>query len=206
MLRTSKALSNPKRAMTQHMNPSGLEITPLIDQFLITCWWRRSLPRHPRILQPRLLRYVEFLDQNGRGAVSAEDTPRCAETPDQPAHEGLGARSRARHLVSLRGFYRFLVQEKILALDPAKLVDIPKTSLKLPDVLRVDEVQRLLNSPDTRTHQGIRDAAMLEVLYAAGLRVSSSLLKIQDVHLDAASCGCSARARRSGLCPWPVCL
>jgi integrase/recombinase XerD len=86
----------------------------------------------------------------------------------------------------LRGFYRFLVQEKLLALDPAKLLDIPKTTLKLPDVLSVEEVRCLLNAPDARTPQGIRDAAMLEVLYAAGLRVSElTSLKLQDIHLDA---------------------
>jgi integrase/recombinase XerD len=171
----------------QHMNPSGLEITPLIDQFLNYLLVEKGLSRATLESYSRdLLRYVEFLDQNGRGAVSAEDTPLLLKHLISLRHEGLGARSRARHLVSLRGFYRFLVQEKILALDPAKLVDIPKTSSKLPDVLRVDEVHRLLNAPDTRTHQGIRDAAMLEVLYAAGLRVSELIhLKIQDVHLDA---------------------
>jgi integrase/recombinase XerD len=100
--------------------------------------------------------------------------------------QGLGARSRARHLVSVRGFYRFLCQEKLLSADPSKLIDLPKMSLTLPDVLSVEEVRRLLNAPESRSPKGVRDAAMLEVLYAAGLRVSELVgLKLQDAHLDA---------------------
>jgi len=99
---------------------------------------------------------------------------------------GLNARSRARHLISIRGFYRFMVQEKIITHDPARLVDLPKTSLKLPDVLSVAEVTQLLEAPDTDKPLGARDRAMLELLYAAGLRVSELVnLKLQDVNLEA---------------------
>jgi integrase/recombinase XerD len=88
--------------------------------------------------------------------------------------------------VAIRGFYRFLSQEKILPLDPSKLVDLPKTTLKLPDVLSIPEVQRLLNAPDGPKPSRVRDAAMLELLYAAGLRVSELVhLRIQDVQLEA---------------------
>jgi integrase/recombinase XerD len=162
-------------------------ITELIDRFLNYLLVEKGLARTTLESYSRdLLRFADFLEQNGRSTVSAEDTPLLLKHLIQMRSEGLGARSRARHLVALRGFYRFLVQEKLLALDPAKLLDLPKTTLKLPDVLGVEEVQRLLNAPDARTPQGIRDAAMLEVLYAAGLRVSELVrLKIQDVHFDA---------------------
>lgn len=162
-------------------------ITELIDRFLNYLLVEKGLARATLESYSRdLLRFADFMERNGRSTVSAEDTPLLLKHLIQMRSEGLGARSRARHLVALRGFYRFLVQEKLLALDPAKLLDLPKTTLKLPDVLGVEEVQRLLNAPDARTPQGIRDAAMLEVLYAAGLRVSELVrLKIQDVHLDA---------------------
>jgi integrase/recombinase XerD len=89
-------------------------------------------------------------------------------------------------LVSIRGFYRFLFNEKIIKNDPSRLVDLPKLSLKLPDVLAVDEVSRLLKTPDTSKPLGARDAAMLELLYAAGLRVSELVnLKLQDINLEA---------------------
>jgi integrase/recombinase XerD len=164
-----------------------LQTTALIDQFLNYLLVEKGLARATLESYSRdLLRFTDFMEQNGRSEVSADDTALLLKHLIQLRSEGLGARSRARHLIALRGFYRFLVQEKLLALDPAKLLDLPKSTLKLPDVLGVEEVQRLLNSPETRTPQGIRDSAMLEVLYAAGLRVSELIrLKIQDVYLDA---------------------
>lgn len=169
------------------MNPSEYGITALIDQFLNYLLVEKGLSRATLECYSRdLLRYTIFMERNGRSMVSVEDTALLLKHLIHLRREGLGARSRARHLVSLRGFYGFLVQEKLLALDPAKLLDSPKTALKLPDILSAEEVRRLLNAPDTRKPQGIRDAAMLEVLYAAGLRVSELVhLKIQDVHLDA---------------------
>jgi integrase/recombinase XerD len=99
---------------------------------------------------------------------------------------GLGARSRARHLVALRGFYAFLVQERVLAANPAQTVDLPKAGLKLPDVMTYHEVKTILQAPNTATAKGVRDTAMLELLYAAGLRVSELIaLKLHDVNLEA---------------------
>ena len=98
----------------------------------------------------------------------------------------LTAKSRARHLVTLRGFFKFLVGEKLLKKDPARVIDLPKTGLQLPDVLSVDEIVAILNAPDVLRPKGLRDAAMLELLYAAGLRVSELVhLKLQDVNLEA---------------------
>jgi integrase/recombinase XerD len=78
------------------------------------------------------------------------------------------------------------VQEKFFRHDPARLVDLPKTTLKLPDVLSVEDVSRLLSIPDPAKPTGARDAAMLELLYAAGLRVSELVnLKLQNVNLEA---------------------
>jgi integrase/recombinase XerD len=118
-------------------------------------------------------------------SVTESDTPLILKHMIALRNNGLGARSRARHLVSIRGFYRFLVQEKFLKHDPARLIDLPKTSLKLPDVLSVDEVKVLLSTPDTSKPKGVRDVAMIELLYAAGLRVSELVtLKLQDIYLE----------------------
>jgi integrase/recombinase XerD len=89
-------------------------------------------------------------------------------------------------LVTLRGFYRYLVQEKIIKYDPARLIDLPKSGLKLPDVLSVSEIKILLSTPDTQTPLGLRNAAMIELLYAAGLRVSELVnLKLLDINTEA---------------------
>ena len=133
-----------------------------------------------------LVRYISFLVECERATVSEADTPLILKYLISMREDGLNARSRARHLVSIRGFYRFLVQEEILPSDPSRLIDLPKSGLKLPDVLTIDEVKRLLDAPDPKKPSGCRDAAMLELLYAAGLRVSELItLKLQDVNLTA---------------------
>ncbi|MDP4858431.1 MAG: site-specific tyrosine recombinase XerD [Desulfobacterales bacterium] len=133
-----------------------------------------------------LVRYISFLVESGRATVSEADTPLILKYLISMREDGLNARSRARHLVSIRGFYRFLAQEEILPSDPSRLIDLPKSGLKLPDVLTIDEVKRLLDAPDPKKPSGCRDAAMLELLYAAGLRVSELItLKLQDVNLTA---------------------
>ncbi len=85
---------------------------------------------------------------------------------------GLSARSRARRLSALRQFYRFLQREERLPANPVELLDSPRLPLKLPKVLNEQEVKALLDAVDDSTPQGQRDAALLEVLYATGLRVS----------------------------------
>ena len=133
-----------------------------------------------------LARYISFLDKSGRATVSETDTPLILKYLISMREDGLNARSRARHLVSIRGFYRFLAQEELLSSDPTRLIDLPKSGLKLPDVLTIEEVKRLLDAPDPKKPSGCRDAAMLELLYAAGLRVSELItLKLQDVNLTA---------------------
>lgn len=85
---------------------------------------------------------------------------------------GLKNRSLARHLSSLRGFFAFAVQEKWYKEDPGQLLDNPKLPKKLPEFLTREEISRVLALPDASTPLGLRDRAMLEILYAAGLRVS----------------------------------
>jgi integrase/recombinase XerD len=86
--------------------------------------------------------------------------------------QGLHPKSVARTLVAVRGFYKFLVQDGHLKVDPSSNLEAPKSWQSLPRFLAAEEVERLLNSPVTSTDLGLRDKAMLEVLYATGLRVS----------------------------------
>jgi integrase/recombinase XerD len=158
----------------------------LIDQYLNYLLVEKGLSRSTLESYSRdLVRYQEFIQNCGARGISESDTALILKHMIALRNAGLGARSRARHLVSLRGFYRFAVQEKVLKHDPAALVDLPKTSLKLPDVLSVEEVSQLLSTPDPAKPTGARDAAMLELLYAAGLRVSELVnLKLQHINLE----------------------
>lgn len=130
--------------------------------------------------------YLDFLKANGVSRISDSDTALVLRHLIALRDMGLASRSRARHLVTLRGFYRFLVLEKILDSNPAKMVDLPKAGRKLPEVLRIEDVIRLVDAPDPSKPLGLRDAAMLELLYAAGLRVSELVtVGVIDVNLEA---------------------
>jgi integrase/recombinase XerD len=145
----------------------------LIDQFLNYLLVEKGLAQKTLEAYSRdIIRYRSFLAENKSPGFSEEDTPLILRHLILLRKNGLKARSRARHLVAIRGLYRFLVQEKILQNDPSRLIDLPKSGLKLPHVLSREEIEFLLKAPDTEKPIGVRDAAMLELLYAAGLRVS----------------------------------
>ena len=98
---------------------------------------------------------------------------------------GLGARSIARHLSALRRFHRFLVDDGIAQHDPVETLDSPRLLRALPHWLANDEVDRLLAAPDCTEPSGVRDAAILELFYSCGLRISELAgLPVRDVSLD----------------------
>jgi len=99
---------------------------------------------------------------------------------------GISARSVARALAAIRGLFRFLVAERHLKKDPTENLENPKLWSTLPKSLQPEEVEALLAAPDRTTMDGLRDAAMLELLYATGLRVSELIkVRIDEVVLDA---------------------
>ena len=153
-----------------------------------------------------LARHLEFLRQKGVKKIADADTPLILKHLIALRNAGLGSKSCARHLITLRGFYRFLVQEKVIEYDPVRLIDLPKSGLKLPDVLNVKEVILLLNMPDTGKPLGKRNAAMLELLYAAGLRVSELVnLKFLDVNLEACFVRVLGKGSKERVVPIGVC-
>ncbi len=133
-----------------------------------------------------LTRFLVYLKVQKKDRIDTVDTSVILKYIIALRNDGLSAKSRARHLVSLRGFFRFLIQINEIDTDPTQTVDLPKTTLKLPDVLSVDEVHRLLSMPDLTRPAGLRNAAMLETIYAAGLRVSELIhLKMGNINLEA---------------------
>lgn len=130
-----------------------------------------------------LLRHVEFCIASGvkePGAVGCEDIRAFFS---ELKNNGLGVRSRARYLAALRGFYTFALDEGWIGHNPVSEIETPKLLQTLPHVLSLAEVEALLESCSSETSLGMRDRAMLEVLYACGLRVTELVsLQLNDYH------------------------
>ena len=115
---------------------------------------------------------------------------------------GLAPRSVARSVACVRGFYRFLQLDRQLPSNPADDLRAPRSWPSLPKCLSVDEVDALLEQPDTATSIGIRDRALIELLYATGLRVSELVsLQSGDLHLDAGHLTCVGKGGKERLVP-----
>jgi integrase/recombinase XerD len=157
---------------------------PLIDRFLDSLWLEKGLSVHTRSayrsdlalfngwLEARDLQ----LDSVGRELILDHLAWRL--------NDGYKARSTARLLSGLRGFYRFLLREGLITNDPTVQVDLPQLGRPLPKSLSEADVEALLAAPELDDPIGLRDRAMLEVLYACGLRVSELIgLTLEQVNL-----------------------
>jgi integrase/recombinase XerD len=117
-------------------------------------------------------------------------------------HRKLDSRSVARHLVTLRNFFRFALREGMIKNDPTLNMESPKLRKSLPHFLRFEEVDRLLSSPDTSKPLGKRDRAMLEVLYSSGLRVSELAdLRVADMQMEMGCLRCIGKGDKERLVP-----
>jgi integrase/recombinase XerD len=114
----------------------------------------------------------------------------------------LDSRSVARHLVSLRHMLRFAVSEGLLETDPAENMEAPRFRQRLPTHLSVEEARRLIEQPDTGTPEGLRDRAMIELLYSTGMRVSELMgLKPEDMNLESGVLRCIGKGDKERLIP-----
>jgi integrase/recombinase XerD len=115
---------------------------------------------------------------------------------------GLSPRSLARLISSLKAFYRYALLDNRTDRNPTAQLSSPKAWFSLPKFLSLDEIQQLLSQPDTAEVRGLRDRAMLEVMYAAGLRVSELIgLKVDDVHLKDSFVLCRGKGGKERIVP-----
>ncbi|MFH1505257.1 MAG: site-specific tyrosine recombinase XerD [Candidatus Omnitrophota bacterium] len=110
--------------------------------------------------------------------------------------------SISRILSTLRSFHRFLLREKIISIDPSNLIETPKVDKNIPSFLTFEEVARLLKAPNSKKIQGIRDKAILELIYATGLRVSELAgLKSSNLNLDVGFIKCMGKGSKERIVP-----
>lgn len=169
------------------MSPTPSELDHFVDHYLNFLMVEKGLaPKTIEAYASDLAAFIAYLKQQGVDAIDQADTAVILKYIIDMRKGGRGATTRARHLVTMRGFFQFLHRSGHLSQNPAKLVDLPKSGLKLPTVLNVEEIVRLLAAPDLEKPAGQRDAAMLELIYAAGLRVSELIdLRMTSINLEA---------------------
>lgn len=155
-----------------------------LQQYLDALWLERGLKENTLMAYRRDLSQAEkLLAKQGKTLMDATgmDLAACLAERFQG---GRSARSAARWLSALKGFYRYQLRINTLSEDPSLKLAHPKLRRALPGVISATQVEVLLNAPDTETALGVRDKAMLEVLYACGLRVSELVgLALNEVNL-----------------------
>ncbi len=175
----------------------------LIDAFLNYLSVERALSENTIIsYREDLESYAVFLDKNKIDVLSKTTRNDITNFMLFQRDRGLSANSVARHLAAIRMFYRFLARERIIKNDPTVLVDSPKLWKKIPDTLSLNEVDALLSAPNLRSIQGIRDRAILETLYATGMRVSEvAHLKVSDLNMEVGFVRCFGKGRKERIVP-----
>lgn len=157
----------------------------LIEQFLEHLRYERNVSEHTlRNYSSDLEQFVHFLSPDGKNlpAISQIDHLTIREWMASLHSDQKKKSSIARKLAALRTFFQFLVREGVLELNPAKLVSTPRQEKKLPKHLSVEDAIRFIESPDPQTELGKRDRAMLELMYATGVRVAElTTLNIADI-------------------------
>jgi integrase/recombinase XerD len=183
--------------------PARLDLDRAADLFIDHLKVERNLsPNTIDGYSRDLARAQRFFDDRGRRAAAEVTAADLTDYLLLLADEGLGARSRARALVAVRGLFRFLVAERHLERDPTETIEGPRVGRKLPDVLGEEAVERLLAAPPRDTARGLRDAAMIETLYATGLRVTELVsLAAADVNLGAGYVRVFGKGRKQRLVP-----
>jgi integrase/recombinase XerD len=148
-----------------------------------------------------MLKFVEFLDKKNIDTAKIRRTD-VVEFMASLYKRRLDSRSVARHLVTIRHFFRFALLEGFVKEDPAATIESPKFRQSLPYFLSLDEVERLLAQPDASSAVGLRDKAIIELMYSTGIRVSELAgIRVGDLQLDAGCLRCVGKGNKERLVP-----
>ena len=148
-----------------------------------------------------LTKFAKFAEER-RLSLQAVNRDQLVDFLESMYRRKLDSRTVARALVSLRNLFRFALTEEVLATDPTLNLDTPKYRKSLPSFLRMDEVDRLLAQPDPATPNGLRDRALMELLYSTGLRVSElTHLRVSDLDMRMGCLRCVGKGDKERLVP-----
>ncbi len=181
-----------------------------VDQFLNYLSVERGLAKNTIIAYGRDLRkYLKFLKEKGIESLGKSSHKEIMtylmelKNPRRLGRRGLSSASVARNLVAVKMFHRFLVAEGDLKDDPTANMDSPLVSKKLPHVLTIPEVEKLLRKASGRTLKEVRDRAILELLYGTGLRISELIsLKMVDLNLRFSYLRCFGKGGKERIVPF----
>src|SRR5467141_4794699 len=161
-----------------------MEISAIISSFLTHVRVEKGLSANTISAYRRDLVKFDAFAQKRKLTLEAVSSDDLVDFLAALYRQKLESKSVARHLVTLRNFFRFAQIHELISADPSINLESPKIRRSLPGYLRLEEVERLLTQPDVKTAIGLRDRAMLEVLYSTGLRVSE-LIGLRTSDLDA---------------------
>jgi integrase/recombinase XerD len=163
----------------------GPDVLGVLDRFLDMLWLEEGLSLNTRkAYQSDLQAFAAWLLKRRSCLLDAADSSDIEAYLGSRYRDGAKSRSMARLVSSLRKFFRYLLRENLIATDPTLRIDPPKIGRPLPKTLTEADVESLLAAPDVQDDLGLRDRAMLELLYATGLRVSELVgIRLNQVNL-----------------------
>src|SRR6185436_20050948 len=178
------------------------EAATLIDEYLAGLQIERGAALNTLAAYRRDLKGFESFLTRERRAIGDVGVTDLSRYLGGLRRRGLGGRSIARHLSAVRGLYRFLLDERRITRDPTEHLDSPRPARRLPRTLSVEDAAALVEAPDTTRPDGLRDRALLELLYACGLRASEALgLRVEDVNFAAGYVIVTGKGNRQRLVP-----
>src|SRR3954452_667296 len=175
---------------------------PVVDAYLDHLRVERRLAAHTLESYARDLAALAAFAAGAGRRIEALDRHALEAFVREQRGRGLSPRSVARGVAAIRGFFRFLVLHRVLDSSPADDLRPPRAWPALPSFLSIEDVDRLLTQPDVSTTLGLRDRAMIELLYATGLRVSELVgVRVADLHLDEHYLTCIGKGSKERLVP-----
>jgi len=175
----------------------------LLNEFLNYLSVERGLSKNTILAYRRdLNKYIEFLERRKVGSIENVTRRMISSYLLELKDGGLSANSISRNLVAIKVFHRFLAAEGYIKDDVTSVIESPRLWKRLPEVLTIKEVESLLAQPDLTRWIGVRDKAILELMYATGVRVEElSNLKVDDLNMDVGFIRCIGKGGKERIVP-----